>query len=133
MCYLKSVLLAYMFLLAANNLIPHAGMCMCVKLFYSPVSSVVYVLGGFEDGSVVMWDYRNKSEELASLKLFSEPGRMTGNRAASADGFPSLLVLPVMCLAYDAAKSCGVCGSPLNTLESFSVSTSLVCPFLTSC
>ena len=46
---------------------------MCVKLWCSS-SGVVHLLGGFEDGSVVLWDCRNISTELASLKLFSEPG-----------------------------------------------------------
>lgn len=51
-------------------------MCMCVKTVHNPLSGVVYVLGGFEDGSVVMWDCRNNSEEMASLKLFPEPGKL---------------------------------------------------------
>ena len=35
---------------------------------------MVHLLGGFEDGSVALWDCRNDSSELTSLKLFSEPG-----------------------------------------------------------
>ena len=38
-------------------------------------TGVAYCLGGFEDGSVLAWDIRNTGEELARLKLFSEPGR----------------------------------------------------------
>lgn len=32
------------------------------------------VLAGFEDGSVVLWDMRHTGKEVASVKLFSEPG-----------------------------------------------------------
>lgn len=38
-------------------------------------TGVVYCTCGFEDGSVLAWDIRNTSEELARLKLFSEPSR----------------------------------------------------------
>ena len=38
-------------------------------------TGVTYSMGGFEDGSVLAWDTRNTGEELARLKLFSEPGR----------------------------------------------------------
>ena len=48
-------------------------MCTCVKWYVSP-GGVAYILAGFEDGSVVLWDCRNKDSELAALKLFSEPG-----------------------------------------------------------
>ena len=40
-------------------------------------NGVVYCMGGFEDGSVLVWDTRSTYEELARLKLFSEPGRVT--------------------------------------------------------
>lgn len=36
-------------------------------------SGVGYILGGFEDGSVLVWDTRRTNEEIARLKLFSEP------------------------------------------------------------
>lgn len=48
---------------------------MCVKVFCAG-GGVVHVLGGFEDGSVVLWDCRRGSSELAALKLYSEPGTM---------------------------------------------------------
>ena len=35
------------------------------------------VLGGFEDGSVLLWDSRKPSVEVSALKLFSEPGEHT--------------------------------------------------------
>ena len=38
-------------------------------------TGVAYCMGGFEDGSMLVWDTRNTGEELARLKLFSEPGR----------------------------------------------------------
>ena len=44
-------------------------------------SGVAYCLGGFEDGSVLVWDTRNTGEELARLKLFSEPGIVINNVA----------------------------------------------------
>lgn len=37
-------------------------------------SAVAYIMGGFEDGSVLVWDTRWTNEELSRLKLFSEPG-----------------------------------------------------------
>ena len=48
---------------------------MCVRWYVSP-DRVVYLLAGFEDGSVVLWDCRNNTSELATLKLFSEPGNI---------------------------------------------------------
>ena len=45
---------------------------MCVNICCGPHDGV---LGGFEDGSVVLWDCRNYSEEVTSLKLFTEPGQ----------------------------------------------------------
>ena len=34
-----------------------------------------YVLGGFEDGSIVLWDERNNKTELNFCQLFSDPGK----------------------------------------------------------
>ena len=51
------------------------GRCMCVRWYVSP-DRVVYLLAGFEDGSVVLWDCRNNTSELTTLKLFSEPGNI---------------------------------------------------------
>ena len=48
---------------------------MCVRWYVSP-DRVVYLLAGFEDGSVVLWDCRNNTSELTTLKLFSEPGNI---------------------------------------------------------
>ena len=50
------------------------GMCMCAAMHMDPASCMVYVFGGFEDGSVVLWDGRFSHKELASIKLFPEPG-----------------------------------------------------------
>ena len=47
---------------------------MSVAAYCDSSNGVVYVLGGFEDGSVVNWDTRNNATELSSLKLFTEPG-----------------------------------------------------------
>ena len=40
-------------------------------------SGVVHVLGGFEDGSILVWDVRKTDRELAAIKLFTEPGKST--------------------------------------------------------
>lgn len=32
------------------------------------------MMAGFDDGSVVLWECRQPTAELTSLKLFSEPG-----------------------------------------------------------
>lgn len=37
-------------------------------------SGVVYFMGGFEDGSVLVWDSRRTDRELSGIKLFTEPG-----------------------------------------------------------
>ena len=47
---------------------------MCVKCFESSTCSRTYVLAGFEDGSIALWDCRNVRQEVSSLKLFSDPG-----------------------------------------------------------
>lgn len=52
------------------------GMCMCVQACAGLSSATAHILGGFEDGSVVLWDCRNPSRELSSLKVFAEPGRL---------------------------------------------------------
>jgi len=51
------------------------GLCMCVKSLYSDSSGAGFVLGGFEDGTVVLWDERNPSTELHTCQFFAEPGR----------------------------------------------------------
>lgn len=47
---------------------------MCVKSLYSDSTGSCYILGGFEDGSVVIWDERNPRAELHTCQLFTEPG-----------------------------------------------------------
>ena len=47
---------------------------MCVHAHCSPLNGIPCVLGGFDDGSVTLWDCRQPSAELTSLKLFSETG-----------------------------------------------------------
>ena len=51
---------------------------MCVKTLYHDPTGVCYLIGGFEDGSVVLWDERNPTAELCSLQVFSEPGNKVG-------------------------------------------------------
>ena len=55
---------------------PSLGMCMCVCMYNEESTGVTYVFGGFEDGSIVLWDTRQCQKELASIKLFLEPGRV---------------------------------------------------------
>ncbi len=49
-------------------------MCMCVSSSYDSSTGRSYILGGFEDGSVLCWDERNTNAELNSCQLFSDPG-----------------------------------------------------------
>ncbi|XP_064392367.1 guanine nucleotide-binding protein subunit beta-like protein 1 [Halichondria panicea] len=72
------------------------GMCMCVCMYNEESTGVTYVFGGFEDGSIVLWDTRQCQKELASIKLFLEP---------------------VMCMAMDSEKSSIVAGSATNIVE----------------
>ena len=48
---------------------------MCVKSLSDVSSGVSYLLGGFEDGTVVLWDLRVPRTELHSCELFTEPGK----------------------------------------------------------
>lgn len=61
----------------------YTGMCMSVSNHFDDDTGVLYCLGGFEDGSILIWDTRNVANELDRLKLFTEPGvsiiaRLTG-------------------------------------------------------
>ena len=51
-------------------------MCMSVASHSDAETGVVHILGGFEDGSVLVWDTRQTHEELARFKLFTEPGKL---------------------------------------------------------
>ena len=42
---------------------------MCVKC------NVDYLVAGFEEGSVVLFDYRKHSEAVTELKVHDEPGK----------------------------------------------------------
>lgn len=50
------------------------GMCMCLQTWCNHLTGLQYVMAGFDDGSVVLWECRQPTAELTSLKLFSEPG-----------------------------------------------------------
>ncbi len=77
------------------------GMCMCVYLYTEESSGTVYIVGGFEDGSIVAWDSRNSHKQLASIKVFSEP---------------------VMCIAMDGKNGGIVAGSATNEVVKLSLS-----------
>lgn len=51
---------------------------MSVKAIHEPSGGdALRVVGGFEDGSVLLWDSRKPSVEVSALKLFPEPGECT--------------------------------------------------------
>lgn len=52
---------------------------MCLKSLCNDSSGVCYLLGGYEDGAVVLWDERNPSTELHTCPLLSEPGIIIGS------------------------------------------------------
>ena len=47
------------------------GTCMCVKC------NVNYLVAGFEDGSIALFDYKKQLEAITELKVHSEPGNKT--------------------------------------------------------
>ncbi len=47
---------------------------MCIRSLSSASSEINYILGGYEDGSLVLWDERNPTNLLHSCQLFSQPG-----------------------------------------------------------
>ena len=104
---------------------PILGMCMCVRAWCDDSKGLPLVLAGFDDGSLLLWEARRPSAELTSLKLYSEPG------VISVASWPSTShVCPfceaVMCVALDREGLGGVCGSPSNSLEAFSLSAEKV-------
>ena len=50
---------------------------MCVRAWCDGPTGVPLVLAGFDDGGIIIWDTRQPSTELTSLKLFSEPGEIS--------------------------------------------------------
>lgn len=77
------------------------------------------MMAGFDDGSVVLWESRQPTAELTSLKLFSEPGNGVYNPLCTSLCVSHFIV---MCLAFDAQQLNGVCGSPTDSLEAFTLS-----------
>lgn len=76
------------------------GMCMCVNSLRSKSSGILYILGGYEDGALVMWDERNPRTELHTCQLFSAP---------------------VLCMTVDNAGS-GAAGSVSTAIQFLRVS-----------
>ena len=58
----------------------YIGMCMCVRAWCDQTTGIPYVLAGFDDGSVLLWEARQPNSELTALKLYSEPG-LTNNQS----------------------------------------------------
>ena len=92
---------------------------MSVANTFDAETGVVHCMGGFEDGSVLVWDTRNTGEELARLKLFSEPG-IYGIKKDAVWYFCCFLVL---CMDFSSQQFYGIAGSPTKNLEAFSLST----------
>ena len=83
-------------------------------------SGVVYFMGGFEDGSVLVWDSRRTDRELSGIKLFTEPGWLVLSQLMLCAEF-HLLHIPVMCVDFSSLMSYGIAGSPLKQIEAFSL------------
>jgi hypothetical protein len=49
------------------------GMCMSLAFVESTESQAVQLLGGYEDGSVAMWDAGTPASPLAILKIQGDP------------------------------------------------------------
>ena len=52
---------------------------MCINSLCDASSGVCYILGGFEDGTLILWDERNTSTHLHTCQLFSDPGGYAHN------------------------------------------------------
>ena len=50
------------------------GLCLCIKTLFDSSTGINYVLGGFEDGSVVIWEERGFDKLLNCSSFFSDPG-----------------------------------------------------------
>ncbi len=48
---------------------------MCIKTIFNDSTGVSYVCGGFEDGSVVIWDERQTDKVYTFGSLFSDPSK----------------------------------------------------------
>jgi WD40 repeat protein len=75
------------------------GMVMCLQSLM--IDGCQYVLGGCEDGSLLLWDTRQNDKDISHITIFSEP---------------------MMCLDYNLSCDVGACGCPLETLETFHLS-----------
>lgn len=65
---------------------------MCVQTHCSQSTGIPCVFGGFDDGSIVLWDCRQPSTELTSLKLFPDPGTGLENSVSVCDWLTHLLL-----------------------------------------
>ena len=47
---------------------------MCLKTLFDSKNSTSYIFGGFEDGSVLVWEERQPDKVFAVRQMFSDPG-----------------------------------------------------------
>lgn len=98
----------------------HVGMCMCVN---SLKSGVCYILGGYEDGTIVLWDERNPRTELHACQLFSDPGTYVCMYIIMCRRFECTVwwtIVLVLCMAVDDKR--GIAGSVGTAIHSFTIS-----------
>ena len=86
-----------------------SGTCMCVKC------NVNYLVAGFEEGSIAIFDYRKQLEAVTELKTHDEPGE--DGRTKDVNHNVLLTVMCVHCLD----NGLGVTGSADDILSVFMI------------
>lgn len=93
-----------------NSYVLIVGTCMCIKC------NVNYLVAGFEEGSVALFDHRKQLDALTELKAHDEPG---------VNWTEFLYVLVVMCCIVMCVhcndNGLGVTGSADDVLSVFTI------------